>query len=580
MESSLIKNEQFLNILKEKLSHGNKKSIHLNVLPERSATRLDLLDLNWIRKDSSEKFMKSLLSKKQFKLEFSLDEDLDINTLDEKSQKKLLITIRRLKSICKQNTDYNLEHGIQPFGFGFPIIYKRDRNDPKNIIKAPLLIWSLEIIEDRKFTNKWIIKRDEDFPVCFNDVLLSHIEKDENIKIDRLDSAYLEDSIIDLNELVEISNDLLQRFGSLIDKNQIEQKLNKLTESTFYSDKDELITAKPVLVSGGVFGLYINQKQSIIQDINLLIEESSNSESDQLLNENFKINPFCSVDTDPTQQRILTELSSSSRFIVHGPPGTGKSQSITAVITNALSNNAKCLVVCEKRTALDVIYKNLSKVGLEKLCGLIEDTAKDRRKIVDKARDTIDKLRQTIYYYTPYHFDENEYTNLLDRTKTHIRTNHDYHKFLSNKIIGNKTWSEVVGAFLKNETNSCYKEIDDNVNYRDFSFTDNEYHELSVIIERAVAILRNYSPKEHPFSSFNFEYLNNKSIVEIRIVFDRLLPELRQELSHLILQSTEIRQKCENSLHAKCQQFNQEVVSILGEIDELWKNNSPVFRTF
>jgi very-short-patch-repair endonuclease len=574
MESSLIRNDQFLKILKEKLSHGNKKSIHLNVLPERSATRIDLLDLNWIRKDSSEKFMKSLLSKKQFKLEFSLDEDLDINTLDEKTQKKLLVTIRRLKSICKQNTDYNLEHGIQPFGFGFPIIYKRDRNDPKNIIKAPLLIWSLEIIEDRKFTNKWIIKRDEDFPVCFNDVLLSHIEKDENIRIERLDPDYLEDSIIDVNELVEISNDLLQRFGSVVDKNFIEQKLIQLTESTFYSQKEELITTKPVLIGAGVFGLYINQKQSIIQDINLLIEESSDSDQDVLLNENFRINPFCSIDTDPTQQRILSNLSNNSRFIVHGPPGTGKSQSITAVITNALSNNAKCLVVCEKRTALDVIYKNLSKVGLEKLCGLIEDTTKDRRKVVDKARDTIDKLHQTIYYYTPYHFDENEYTNLLDRTKTHIKTDHDFHNFLSKKIIGNKTWSEVVGAFLKNETSANYKDVDDNLDYKAFLFSDNDYHELLVIVEKAVSILRNYSPLKHPFSSFNFDYFKDRSIVEIRMVFDRFLPKLQQGLNQLILKNTEIRNDCEKGLLNQYQQFHKEITSILGEINKLWEDNS------
>lgn len=519
MESSLIRNELFLKLLKEKLAHGNKKSIHLNVLPQRSATRLDLLDLNWIRKDIAEKFIKSLLAKKQFKLELSLDEDLDINSMDEKTQKKILVTIRRLKSICKQNIDYNLEHGIQPFGFGFPIVYKRDKNDPKNIIKAPLLIWSLEIIEDRKYTNKWIIRREEDFPVCFNDVLISHIEKDENIRIDRLDPDYLVDSLIDINELVEISDDLLQRFGSTIEKGQIELIINQLVESTFYSQKEELITSKPALIGAGVFGLYINQKQSIIQDINLLIEESSDSVDDELINENFRINPFCSVDTDPTQQRILSSLSTNSRFIVHGPPGTGKSQSITAVITNALSNKAKCLVVCEKRTALDIIYKNLSSVGLEKLCGLIEDTTKDRRKTVDKARETIDKLRQTMYYYTPYHFDENEYTNLLDRTKTHIKTDHDFHNFLSKKIIGNKTWTEAVGLFLKHEVNSTYKELDDKLSCEDFTFSDKEYNELLEIIEKAISILKKFSPINHPFSLFDFDYFKDGSILGIKRTF-------------------------------------------------------------
>ena len=36
---------------------------------------------------------------------------------------------------------------------------------------------------------------------------------------------------------------------------------------------------------------------------------------------------------------------------------TGKSEAITGIITNALLNKNKCLIVCEKRTALEVLEK-------------------------------------------------------------------------------------------------------------------------------------------------------------------------------------------------------------------------------
>ena len=41
----------FLKALRDKLKGGNTRSIHLNVLPGRYATRLDLGNLNYIRPD-------------------------------------------------------------------------------------------------------------------------------------------------------------------------------------------------------------------------------------------------------------------------------------------------------------------------------------------------------------------------------------------------------------------------------------------------------------------------------------------------------------------------------------------------
>ena len=74
---------------------------------------------------------------------------------------------------------------------------------------------------------------------------------------------------------------------------------------------------------------------------------------DNLKIENLSATPFSAVNTDPSQQAIISTLGIEANQIIQGPPGTGKSQSLTALITNALANGLKCLVVCEKKTALD-----------------------------------------------------------------------------------------------------------------------------------------------------------------------------------------------------------------------------------
>src|SRR6185437_13419046 len=118
---------------------------------------------------------------------------------------------------------------------------------------------------------------------------------------------------------------------------------------------DRLANDKAYIHFGGVFGLFRSQKESIITDITKLLDRFNEFQFDKLVVEDLLHTPFSAVDTDPSQQSIIGTLGANANQVIQGPPGTGKSQSLTALIVNALANNRKCLVVCEKKTALDVI---------------------------------------------------------------------------------------------------------------------------------------------------------------------------------------------------------------------------------
>lgn len=55
-------------------------------------------------------------------------------------------------------------------------------------------------------------------------------------------------------------------------------------------------------------------------------------------------------------------------FVLHGPPGTGKSQTITAMIANALTKEKTVLFVAEKMAALEVVQKRLAALGIQDFC--------------------------------------------------------------------------------------------------------------------------------------------------------------------------------------------------------------------
>ena len=74
------------------------------------------------------------------------------------------------------------------------------------------------------------------------------------------------------------------------------------------------------------------------------------------------------ISADSFQMEAVLAASQSKSFILHGPPGTGKSQTITNIIVDALYKGKKVLFVAEKMAALSVVQKRLKAIGIDPFC--------------------------------------------------------------------------------------------------------------------------------------------------------------------------------------------------------------------
>ena len=70
------------------------------------------------------------------------------------------------------------------------------------------------------------------------------------------------------------------------------------------------------------------------------------------------------IPADESQARAIATARAGRSFVLEGPPGTGKSQTITNILADQLAQGRKVLFVAEKGAALDVVRHRLGEVGL------------------------------------------------------------------------------------------------------------------------------------------------------------------------------------------------------------------------
>ncbi|MCY4614997.1 MAG: AAA domain-containing protein, partial [Chloroflexi bacterium] len=71
---------------------------------------------------------------------------------------------------------------------------------------------------------------------------------------------------------------------------------------------------------------------------------------------------------DYSQLRAIQQARSGANLVIHGPPGTGKSQTIANLVATLLADGKRVLFVSEKTAALDVVKRRLEQCGLGSFC--------------------------------------------------------------------------------------------------------------------------------------------------------------------------------------------------------------------
>ncbi len=487
--------EKLLTELQKRLKIGNRRGVHLNAIPANSRYKFDLNRLSKIDKNLPNNFVKSLLSELPLKFRISWKNNIpDLNSLFEEDQTQLVKITKAFENLINQTEAIESEKGINTFGFGFPILARRDSADNKLTV-APILIWSLRIKRTKEF-NTWEITRNEDDPIYLNEVLINHLQSDSNIEIEPIPSEMRDDGLISKSELIEICQNLIKAINTKSPDDLEETFSQKIDNITSIGDKSHyeklpLNSTNSLIDFSGLFSIFEVQKQNIINEYGNLMElEGLKIDLEDLEDHSFQ--PISSVETDPSQQSILHSLEATRNILIQGPPGTGKSQTLTAILINALENNKKTIVVCEKITALEVLEKALKEKGLQNNFIIVRDIVKDRKAVVDSVRNRVDNFEYKKYRYK---FSKESLENLITKAKDLITNINSKHQKIDEKLLGNKNWTNVVGSLIS-EIKGSEENNTLNIEKNIFQYTSQEFNNLIDLVQKGQSLYDDYKQFE------------------------------------------------------------------------------------
>lgn len=96
------------------------------------------------------------------------------------------------------------------------------------------------------------------------------------------------------------------------------------------------------------------------------------------------------IPADGSQMGAITMAEAGRSFVLEGPPGTGKSQTITNLIARLINKGQAVLFVAEKQAALDVVKRRIESLGLTPFVLDLHGRRQTMRSIREQLRRSLD----------------------------------------------------------------------------------------------------------------------------------------------------------------------------------------------
>jgi very-short-patch-repair endonuclease len=257
--------------------------------------------------------------------------------------------------------------------------------------------------------------------------------------------ARYDDFDLTLDDEVEVNPVLLHKlasvFGATVEKPSPDRIAGQLTKAAVTAEVPGFTIEKRKVI-----GTFTYAKLPMVRDLEAAGDLLADSElvaaiaGDPVAQELVSVGPdadepagtddpandYSVLDADSSQRSAIEAVLAGRSLVIHGPPGTGKSQTIANLITAMVARGRKVLFVAEKRAAIDAVLSRLVGVGLGDLVLDIHEGTRDRQRIAAGLGATLDLAEHaTAPDTTALH---RRLTDRLQRLRRHATALHRAHE--------------------------------------------------------------------------------------------------------------------------------------------------------
>jgi hypothetical protein len=277
------------------------------------------------------------------------------------------------------------ENGVCTLYLALGLLKWYESENSERPLYAPLILIPLDLV--RKSAKRYILKARDD-ETHFNITLLEMLRQQYSLEAGGLDPLpKTSQNAIDVQSVFNIVRKLVinQHGWDIIEESYI-SNFSFSGIVMWYDIRNRLSSLeKTPIVKGLISGIPFNKTALEVNDID-----------ERWLKEEI----ILPIEADSSQLEAIYYANRDMSFVLHGPPGTGKSQTITNIIANALLKGKRVLFVAEKMAALSVVKNRLEEIGIGDFCLELHSDKTSKKDVLENLK----KTSEIVKVYEPEDF--------------------------------------------------------------------------------------------------------------------------------------------------------------------------------
>ena len=267
---------------------------------------------------------------------------------------------KRLTTLRRKVANDQAEGGANTLYLAIGFLRWRESLDDPRTFRAPLLLLPVQLSQ-RAARASFRLSKTDDEP-RFNATLVEKLKRDLGVDLSTLvNSLPADENGVDVPRLLDMVRYAVRDLRGV---EVVEETVLASFSFAKYLMWKDLSERVGTLERNRVVGHLVNQQGQAFRDLPNAPMPAAR-ELDQRYRPEQIVHP---LPADSSQLAAVMAAADGRDFVIVGPPGTGKSQTIANLIAQCLAHGKTVLFVAEKAAALNVVYRRLREHGLDDRC--------------------------------------------------------------------------------------------------------------------------------------------------------------------------------------------------------------------